>query len=120
VSMRTLLFSLALVALSIGLLSTFNTLLAAVVERTNELSVMRALGASRSQIVGLITTEALLLALLGSTVGIVLAMIAGHGIEYLVKDFVPLAPRHSFLSPTLPIIAQSVGIGVAAGVIGAL
>ena len=46
-AVRTLLISIALVAVTISVLSVFNTMLAAVVERTDELSVMRALGASR-------------------------------------------------------------------------
>ena len=51
-AVRTLLWSLALVALAVSGLTVFNTLLAAVVERTNELCVMRAIGASRIQIGG--------------------------------------------------------------------
>jgi putative ABC transport system permease protein len=70
-AVRTLLFSIALVAMTVSVLGVFNTLLAAVVERTNELSVMRAIGASRSQIIALITTEALLLTGAGSLAGIV-------------------------------------------------
>ncbi len=58
-AVRTLLVSIALIAVAVGVLGVFNTLLAAVVERTNELSVMRALGASRFQSAGLMTTEAL-------------------------------------------------------------
>ena len=54
-AVRTLLLSIAFVAVAVSVLGVFNTLLAAVVERTNELCVMRAIGASRSQIVGLIT-----------------------------------------------------------------
>ena len=72
-AVRTLLFSIALVAVTVSVLSVFNTLLAALLKRTNELSVMRAIGASRAQIVGLITTEALLLTGAGSITGIVLA-----------------------------------------------
>src|SRR5258708_7017413 len=65
-AVRTLLFSIALVAVTVSVLSVFNTLLAAVVERSSELSVMRAIGASRLQVLGLITTEALLLTGAGS------------------------------------------------------
>lgn len=54
-AVRTLLLSIAFVALAVSVLSVFNTLLAAVVESTNELCIMRAIGASRRQIVRLIT-----------------------------------------------------------------
>ena len=81
---------------------------------------MRAIGASRLQIVGLITTEALLLTVAAGLVGIVLALGVGRGIEHLVKQFVPLAPAESLLWPTAFILGQSVLLGVAVGVLGGL
>jgi putative ABC transport system permease protein len=119
-AVRTLLLSIALVAMTVSVLGVFNTLLAAVVERTNELSVMRAIGASRSQIIGLITTEALLLTGAGSLAGIVFALIAGRGIEDAVKQFVPLAPAETLFSLTATTTLQCVGAGVAAGVLAGL
>jgi len=119
-AVRTLLFSIVLVAMAVGVLGVFNTLLAAVVERTNELSVMRAIGASRSQIGCLITTEALLLTGAGSAVGILLAMVGGHGIEKVVKQFVPLAPTEPLLTLTAWTLAQCVGVGALAGVVAGL
>jgi putative ABC transport system permease protein len=117
---RTLLFSIALVAITVSVLGVFNTLLAAVVERTNELAVMRAIGASRWQIIGLITTEAALLAGAGGIAGILLALAAGHGIEHLVKPFVPFAPTEPLMSPTASILFQSVLGGVVVGVLAGL
>jgi len=119
-AVRSLLLSIAAVAVAVSVLGVFNTLLAAVVERTTELSVMRALGASRLQIVGLITTEAILLTGAASLAGIVLALVIGKGIENLVKQFVPLAPAESLLWPTAFILGQSLLLGVAVGVLGGL
>ena len=81
---------------------------------------MRALGASRSQILGLITTEALLLTGVGSVAGLVLALLAGRGIESLVRPFVPLAPAEALLSPTAAILFQSLAVGVVVGLLGGL
>ena len=119
-TVRTLVLSVAIIAVAVSVLSVFNALLAAVVERTNELSVMRALGASRSQILGLITTEALLLTGVGSVAGLVLALLAGRGIESLVRPFVPLAPAEALLSPTAAILFQSLAVGVVVGLLGGL
>jgi putative ABC transport system permease protein len=119
-AVRTLLFSIAIITVAVSMLGVFNTLLAAVVERTNELSVMRAIGASRLQIVSLITTEALLLTSAASLSGIVLALATGGAIEHLVKRFVPLAPAESLLSPTALILGQCVLLGVSMGVLGGL
>ena len=119
-AVRTLLLSIALVAMAISVLSVFNTLLAAVLERTGELSVMRAVGASRWQILSLITIEAVLLTGLGSLAGILLALLVGHGIENLVKELVPLAPAQSLLSPTTSILLETAVMGIVMGVLGGL
>jgi putative ABC transport system permease protein len=119
-AVRTLLLSIAFVAVAVSVMGVFNTLLAAVVERTNELCVMRAIGASRLQIVGLITTEALLLTGAGSIAGIILAVFIGSGIENVVKQFVPLAPTESLLSPSAAILFQCVALGAVVGVLGGL
>jgi putative ABC transport system permease protein len=119
-TVRTLLFSIALVAITISGLGVFNTLLGAVVERSNELCILRAIGASRFQILGLIATEALLLASIGSLSGILLAFLAGHGLENLVKQIVPLAPVESLMVPNLAILIQTALLGTAMGVLGGL
>ncbi len=116
-AVRTLLLSIAVVALVASALGVFNTLLAAVVERTNELCVMRAIGASRVQVVALIATEALLLTSIGSVAGIGLASVAGHAVESLVKQFMPLAPREPLFSLTAIVLLQSV---VGSAIIGVL
>jgi len=119
-AVRSLLFSIATLALVISVLSVLNTLLAAVVERANELSVMRAIGASREQILGLITTEALMLTALGSVIGMVLAFVLGPGIEALVKQLVPLAPSERMLSISPTILFQTTGLAVVIGLVGGL
>ena len=119
-AVRTLLLSVALVAVAIGVLGVFNTLMAAVVERTGELSMMRAIGASKAKILTLIAGEALLLTGAGSLIGIVLALALGHGIEHWVKQFVPLAPPESLLSANAMILLQAIALGALVGVFGSL
>lgn len=96
-TVRTLLMALAIVACAVGILGVLNTLLAAVVERTAELCLLRAVGASRTQMVFLVASEALLLAAAGTAVGVALARIGGQAIESLVKPFLPLAPAGTLL-----------------------
>lgn len=119
-AVRTLLVSVALVAITVSVLSVFNTLLGAVVERTGELSIMRAIGASRSQILTLIGTEALLLTGLGSLGGILLALFIGRGVESLVKRLVPLAPAESILWVSPTILIEAVALGIMIGVLASL
>jgi len=117
---RTLMQALAWIAVAVSLLSIFNTLLSAVVERTDELSVLRAIGASRTQTLGLICLEALCLAAIGSTVGLVLAFLAGPAAEDLARRFVPLAPQGSLLVVTAPVMIQGLALGSLAGLLGGI
>ena len=89
---RTLVLAIGLVALTISALGIFNTMMAAVVERTPELGVLRAVGMTRFSVFRLMATEALLLAGAGGLLGLGLALGLGPGIEALVRPFLPLAP----------------------------
>ena len=68
-AVRTLVMAVAIVAVTISALSVFNTMLTSVLERTGELGIMRAVGASRGHVFGLLTLEALLLTSVGSVAG---------------------------------------------------
>ena len=112
---RTLLLSLTLLAVSIGMLGVFNALLAAVVEQTQELAVLRAVGASRLQVFLLLSTESVLLGGAGTVLGILLAASFGPALEGLVKQFVPLAPAASLLRLGATTLWQCAAIGMGAG-----
>ena len=60
-------------------------MLAAVLERTAELGVLRAIGASRLAVFRLVALEALLLSLLGGAAGLLLAAGGGRWVEAAVK-----------------------------------
>jgi putative ABC transport system permease protein len=118
-SVRTLVLAIAILAVTISALSVFNTMLAAVLERTSELGVMRAVGASRGQMFRLLAVESLVLTALGSVGGLALALIAGRLVEDIVKRFVPLAPADALLTLTFNVALQcllvGIGVGLAAG-----
>lgn len=117
---RSLLLAIALVAAAVSVLSVFNTLLAAVLERTPELSVMRALGASRMQVIGLIAVEGFLLTMIASLAGLGLAAAGGGTLEQAVKEFLPLAPTEPLLWMTPTLLLECLGLGAAAGIVGGL
>jgi putative ABC transport system permease protein len=65
----------------LGGLGVANTLLLSVFSRIRELAILQVCGFSRAQIVGLILGEALILALLGSTLGTLVGVGALHLLE---------------------------------------
>ena len=116
---RTLVLALALVALVIGALSAFNTMMAATLERTRELAVLRAVGLPRLSVFGLMALESVLLSVLGGALGLVLAWALGSGVEQAVRPFLPLAPDSGLTALSAGPAARCLGltlvVGVAAG-----
>ncbi len=121
---RSLLLSIVLIIIVISALGVLNTVLMSVFERTRDIGVMRATGASEMHIFGLVWLETLILALLGGAGGLGLAVVGGRLIENVVKRFLPLAPRGSVVAlepgSFLLVLAFVLGIAVVAGFYPAL
>lgn len=82
----------ALVALLAAAAGVSNAVLMAIAERTREIGVMRALGASPRDVFRLIWIETLLVCLAGGLLGLLVAGIASRGIESWLRDRLPFAP----------------------------
>jgi putative ABC transport system permease protein len=119
-TVRSLTVALTLVACAVGGLGIVNTLLAAVVERAPELCLMRALGASRGQVMGLVILESLAMTALGLGVGVLLALALGHLMEPLLQPLLPLAPLDHLLDWRMDRVGQCLGAGVLGAVLAAL
>jgi putative ABC transport system permease protein len=68
-----------------GLLVVFQTMYTAVLERTREIGILKALGASPGYILGILMREAVLLAVVGTVAGIVMTF----GTRLLMHRFAP-------------------------------
>ena len=73
-----LVYALLFIAVAVGVLGVVGTLLAQVLDRTRELGIIRAMGASRGQILASVAIEATLLALAGSLLGIPVGCLLGR------------------------------------------
>jgi putative ABC transport system permease protein len=77
------------ISLLVGGIGIMNIMLVSVTERTREIGILKALGATRRDILVQFLAEAGLLALLGGLIGIVLGWLAGMGISALIPNFPP-------------------------------
>ena len=93
VLLMTALFVLvSLSTLVVAALNIAHTFFRAIAERRHELGVMRAVGASQADILLLVLGEAGCIGLCGGLVGLLLARLAGLGIDYLSRTALPDFP----------------------------
>ena len=78
---NTFLFTFAVVALLVGSFIIYNTFSIIVAQRGREMALMRAVGASRRQVLGAVLVEATAVGLLASVLG----MVTGVGVAALLK-----------------------------------
>lgn len=79
------LFALLALAVLIAFLGIVNTLLLSVVERTRELGLVRAIGATRPQVRRMVTIEALLIAVFGALLGVGLGVTYGALLQRVLE-----------------------------------
>jgi len=72
---NTILMAIASVSLFVGGIGLFSTLLISISERMNEIGIRKSIGASELDIFSLLLSEAIILTLIGSVIGILIAKI---------------------------------------------
>ncbi len=72
---NAIILGVALISLAVGGLSVINTMAMSVAERTREIGIKRAIGASRARITRELVLEAGLIGLIGGTIGLILGSI---------------------------------------------
>jgi len=82
--LQALLGAIGLVALIVSGLGVANTMLMATLERTREIGILKALGATDRQVVGLFLLEASLIGLVGALVGLLVGWLATQVINLVV------------------------------------
>ncbi len=120
--LQALLGSVGALALLVAALGVANTMLMAIYERTREIGVLKALGASRREIRLLFMVEAGLIGLLGGFVGLILGALLGRLVDYiahryLIEEGVTGVGLLSVIPPWLALgaLAFAALVGVLAG-----
>jgi putative ABC transport system permease protein len=110
------------IALAVAAIGVVNTMIMAILERTREIGVMRAIGAKRSTVRTLFTFEASMLGFCGGVVGV----LAGFGLTKIANIFVnkQLASQgvnaHNIIGLPLWLILTVVGIATLIGMLAGL
>lgn len=89
----TVLLGFGLVSVTVSAFVIYNTFAILAAQRTRELALLRAVGASRRQVTGTVLLEALLLGIVASIGGLVMSVVIGYGLIWgreLVATDIPL------------------------------
>ena len=107
------LIAFAVIAIVVGAFIIFNTFSILVSQRVRESALLRALGASRRQVTRSVLIEAFLMALLGSTLGLLVGLGLSRGLAAVFRSQgLDIAGDVLVLTPATVIAAYVVGISV--------
>ena len=109
--LTTFLLIFAGISLVVGAFLIVNTFSILVAQRSRELALLRALGASSRQVTGSVLLEAFVLGVIGSTVGLALGVLLAAGIRALFGRFgLDLSGQSLVFGPRTVVAAYVVGV----------
>lgn len=119
-SARILVTSVAFIAIFVAVIGVLNTILMSVFERTQEIGVMKAIGASNVDIFRLIFVETILVCVSGGILGNILAISGSSLAEFFVRKLLPYAPAGQLVLITPQLLLFSVIGTVVLGLISGI
>lgn len=109
--MNYFLLAFGAIALLVGTFIIYNTFSMIVAQRLRELALLRAVGASRGQVGRSVVTEAFIVGLLGSLIGIGAGVLLAYGLRAMLNAFDVGLPTGSLqLEPRTVIVAIVIGV----------
>jgi putative ABC transport system permease protein len=107
----TFLLVFAVISIFVGSFIIFNTFSMLVAQRSRELALLRALGASRRQVNRAVLLEAVVVGLIGSTIGLGLGILLSMGLKALVSLFIGDLPAEGLVfQPSTVVWAYLTGV----------
>jgi len=111
---RTMLVTFGALALALSMIGLYAALAFAVGERTREIAIRLALGASRADVGGLVFRRGMAIVSLGIAAGVAACVIAGPFLGHLLYGVSPRDPLSIVVGPVVLIVVAAVAISLPA------
>ncbi|VAW37285.1 ABC transporter, fused permease protein, partial [hydrothermal vent metagenome] len=102
----------SVVSLFVGSFLIYNAFAMTVVERTREIGMLRAVGATQRQIIKIVLTEALLLGVVGSVAGVGAGLLLARGLVITMGNFAGQTVKEVSATPQSMLTSVIVGVVV--------
>ncbi len=117
---RVMVFSIALIAILIAMMGVINTVLMSVMERRQEIGILKSMGALAGDVFKLVWLETIILCISGGLIGTGLALITARLTDVLVRRLLPYSPSGGLVAIDPGLVLMTLGvvtaIGLASGV----
>ena len=117
---KVLVFSIALVAILISVMGVVNTVLMSVMERRQEIGILKAMGALASDVFKLVWLETTLLCVSGGLLGALLALLTSRITDVLVRRLLPFSPSGGLVAIDLRLALGSILVVTAVGLLSGI
>jgi putative ABC transport system permease protein len=112
---RVMVFSIALIAILIAMMGVVNTVLMSVMERRQEIGILKSMGAMAGHIFKLVWLETILLCLAGGLLGTGLALVTARLTDVLVRRLLPYSPSGGLVAIDAGLVLMALGVVTAIG-----
>jgi putative ABC transport system permease protein len=107
---KVMVMSIAIIAILIAMVGVMNTILMSVLERYQEIGIMKSMGATTFHIFRLIWFETIILCAIGGVIGSLFSIVMARLTEALIRYVLPYAPSGSLIMIDFRLVLESIGI----------
>ncbi len=112
---RVMVFSIAVIAILIAMMGVVNTVLMSVMERRQEIGILKSMGALAGDVFKLVWLETVILCISGGLIGTGLALVTARLTDVLVRNLLPYSPSGGLVAIDIGLVLMTLAVVTAVG-----
>jgi putative ABC transport system permease protein len=117
---KVMVFSIAVIAILIAIVGVINTILMSVMERLQEIGILKSMGAMSWDIFKLIWLETLMLCIMGGAIGTTMALGTAKLTEILIRQLLPYSPSGGLVRIDASLVLLTFGMVTMVGLLSGI